>query len=105
MPRELTVEEGIQEQDSGERIAYTLDVKKYPGSGDPSDVVVTATQIDDGSDVTDTVYPANAPTVLGNVITLDLLRGLVVDKSYRIKVEFVRSGNTWRPFFIVRCVV
>ncbi len=104
MPRELTVEEGVQEQSSAEQIAYTLDVTKYPGSGDPSAVAVTATQIDTDGDVTGAVFPANAPTVLGNVITLDLLRNLVVNKSYRIEIQFTRTGNTFQPHFIVRCI-
>lgn len=103
MPRELTVEEGVQEQTSGERIAYTLDVTKYPGTGDPGSVAVTATQIDDVSNVTSAVFPANNPTVSGNIITLDLLRDLVALKSYRIDISYVRSANTFQPFFIVRC--
>ena len=103
MPRVLTVEEGIQEQSSAERIAYTLDVTKAPGSGDPSAVVVTAVQLDTGGDVTPTVFPANNPTVLGNVITLDLLRGLVAGNSYHVRIKYTRNGNIYQPFVEFRC--
>lgn len=104
MPRELVITEGVKEQTVAEEVAYTLDVSKYPGTGDPSSVAVTVIQVGSGTDVTATVMPTNSPTVSGNVITMSLLKLLTAGRSYHVRVKFTRSGNIFQPHFEVRCI-
>ncbi len=104
MPRELVIEEGVKEQSAAEVLAYTLDVTKYPGTGDPSAVSVIVIEVGSENDVTDTVMPTDSPTVSGNVITFSPLKLLTVGKTYHMRMLFTRSGNVWQPHFEIRCI-
>ena len=104
MPRELVIVEGVKEQTTLEEVAYTLDVTKYPGSGDPSAVSVIVIEVGSGADVTSTVMPTDSPTVSGNVITFSPLKLLTAGKVYHMRMLFTRSGNVFQPHFEVRCL-
>lgn len=99
----LEVAEGLQTQSSGESIAYTIEVKDYPGSGNPSSLSAKVFDTSDDSDVTSTVMSTGSISSSGTVITLQPLDTLIKGKTYRIQVKFTRSTNIFEPFFNVLC--
>jgi hypothetical protein len=97
------VKQGRQSQGADERIAYTLTTT--PWGSTPTGISVKAFDVTGGKrvDVTATVFPANAPTAAGDVITLSLLRALTPGHAYRIEVQFTTGGNLEEPYFFVDC--
>lgn len=95
------VAEGLQYQTSDERLAHQITTTKWVS--DPTSPVVVAYDEEDESDVTSTVYPANSPSVTGDVITLSLLRDLTAGRTYRIEVKFTVGSNIYECFFLVKC--
>lgn len=97
--REVT--QGEQRQGADERIAYTLTTTPWGSS--PTSVSAKAFDVTGGRkvDVTSTVFPANSPSVAGDVITLSLLRALTPGRRYRIEVQFTSGGNLFEPYFYV----
>lgn len=100
--REVT--QGTQTQGVDERIAYTLTTT--PWGSTPSSVAVVVYDVTSGlasrTLVTATVMPTNSPAVVGDVITLSLLRSLTAGHVYRVEVAFVADGNTFETYFNVR---
>ena len=103
MPDTLQVVEGLQLQSEGESITFTLDVSNYPGSSAPTGPVATVFDVSDDSDVTSTVMPAGTATVSSNIITWKPLTLLTKGTTYRVEMLFVRDGNTFEPYFNIRC--
>ncbi len=103
MPDTLQVVEGPKQQTSNESIAYTVGVAAYPGSGDPSSVVASVFNLSDNSDVTSTVMPTGSVSVSGNTITLKPLTLLTGGNTYKVQVQFARSGNTLEAYFVIKC--
>lgn len=97
------VVEGIQEQTSDEKVAYSITTT--PWGSTPSSISVVAYDENTNTNVTTTVYPTNSPSAVGDVITLSLLRALTKGHSYRIEILFTDStSNTWEAIFCVKCV-
>ena len=99
----LQVIEGIQEQSTNEEIAYAINTTPWGGS--PSGPSAVAYDVDSGMDVTATVFPVNAPSVLGDVITLSKLKLLVKGKTYRIEVLFTQGTNILECYLLVKCTM
>ena len=87
------IAEGIQYQGTEEEIAYTLTTTNW--GANPGSVVVKVFSLigTTYTDVTATVMPAGAESVLGDVITLKPLKLLTLDVLYRIEIKFTCSGN------------
>ena len=97
------VAEGVQYQKEGEQIAHSVTTTNWVSP--PANPDVTAYDETAGNtDVTATVYPANAPGVGGDIITLSLLRNLTKNHTYRVEIEFTSGGNTYVCYFRVICV-
>jgi hypothetical protein len=94
--------QGTQTQGVDERIAYTITTTNWGST--PTSVSVVVYDVTGGArtNVTATVMPTNAPGVVGDVITLSLLRALTADHTYRVEVQFTASGNLFECFFLVR---
>jgi hypothetical protein len=99
----LQVLEGLQEQSSDEQIAYSITTTNWTAT--PAGATAAAYNDLTNEDVTTTVFPANSPTILGDVITLSLLRNLSKNNIYRIEVKFTSGGNTFECYFKVRCTM
>lgn len=85
-----------------ERIAFKITTTNVISS--PTSPSAKAYDESVGEDVTSTVYPSNSATVSGDVITLDLLRALTLNHSYRIEVKWTVGSNIYECFFIVKCI-
>ncbi len=99
----LEVSEGQLEQSADEEIIYTLTTTPWGSS--PTNVAVTAYDESRRTLVTATVFPANSPSVNGDVITLSPLKSLVKGHIYRVEVKFSSGGNIYEPYFKVKCVI
>jgi len=99
----LEVSEGQREQSADEEIIYTLTTTPWGSS--PTNVAVTAYDESRKSVVTSTVFPANSPTVDGDVITLSPLKALIKGHIYRVEVKFTSGGNIYEAYFNVKCVI
>ena len=74
-----------------EEIAYYVDTLLWGGT--PTSITAVVKDLTTGgTDVTATKMPGT-PTVLGNVITLPLLKALVLGHRYRVEVKFTSGGN------------
>lgn len=94
--------EGLQEQSADEKLGYSLTTT--PWGGVPSNAVVKAYEAGSDIDVTATVFPANVPTIFGDVITTDKLRNLTKDKTYRIEIGWDDTdGYHWEAMFRLLC--
>jgi hypothetical protein len=86
-------------QGAREQIAYTITTTPWCSAP-----VVTGLEVLDstaaGEDVTATVLPGQA-SVLGDAITLPLLRDLEARHRYRVSVRFTAGGNTFEVWFEV----
>ena len=69
-----------------EQIPYTLTTTPWGSS--PTSVVVTVKLESDLSDVTSTVIPSGSASVLGDVITLPVIRNLTTGVRYRLEVKW-----------------
>lgn len=98
------VAEGTQPQGIDERVSYTITTTPWGGTPtSPSVAVYDVTTGESGrTNVTTTVMPVNSPTIVGDVITLSLLRALMVDHTYRVDVQFTTNGNLLEAYFLVR---
>jgi len=94
------VQEGRLSQGVDEAIAYNI--TSTPWGSSPTSIAVVAYDVTLGgrTDVSVTVLVGVASAV-GDVITLPRLQSLTADKTYRIEVKFVCSGNTFEAFFYV----
>jgi len=99
----LQVIEGIQDQSTNEEIAYAITTT--PWGGTPSGVSAVCYEIESGQDVTATVFPVNAPSVLGDVITLSKLKSLSKGKNYRVEVLFTIGTNILECYLLVKCTM
>jgi len=89
-------------QTADERIAYSITTTNWASSPTSPSVKCYDETMDD-SDVTATVFPSNAPSPSGDVITLSLLRALTKGHTYRVEVQFTVSSNVYECFFRVIC--
>lgn len=87
--------EGVQVQGVDEQIAYQLTTTPW-GASPTSVAVVVKTA--DGADVTATVT-SGAASVVGDVITLPVIKSLTAGLVYRVEVKFTVSGNVLECFF------
>lgn len=98
------VSQGVQVQGVDERIVYTLSTTSW--ASNPTGVSVVVYDITNGLStrtvVTATVMPVNNPAVVGDVISLSLLRALTAKHVYRVEVQFTADGNLFEPYFNVR---
>ena len=101
MPTNRQVLEGPLKQGVDEIIAYTI--TPTPWGAAPTAVVVGVDDRTTGAaaDAAATVMPTNAPTVLGDVITLSPLKLLTAAHLYRVEVRFTISGNVFELYFDV----
>lgn len=84
-------------QGESERVSYTLDTTPWGGSPDNVTVAVydySERIMDDDTDVTDDVMPANDPSVDDNIITLSAIENLIPGVRYRVNISWTNSGNT-----------
>ena len=102
MSEALEVTQGLQHQGSDERIIYNITTTNWASS--PTGPSVKAyDETASFADVTDTVFPANSPSVATDTITLSLLRELQAGHIYRIEVQFTVSTNIYECYFRVKC--
>lgn len=96
--REVT--EGVQVQGVNEQIAYQLTTT--PWGGTPS---APSAQVFAGlahlTDVTALVMPTGSPAIVGDVITLPVLRDLSRGELYRVRVTFTSGGTVRSAWFDV----
>lgn len=83
----------------GEVLIWSFDTTPWHTS--PSAPVVSAIRSDTGADVTDTIFPVNAPTLGGTTYTLSPAQGWALDVPVRITAQFSGGGNTFRPYLDV----
>jgi hypothetical protein len=100
--REVVYPTGRAPQGVDERVIYTVTTTEWASTPTSPSVVVYDVTGTARTNVTSTVMPVNSPTVLGDVITLSLLRALTADHTYRVEVQFTASGNLFECFFLVR---
>jgi len=98
----LEVIEGICEQTTNERIAYSVDFTNCSMTTLDSATAAAYDEVDN-DDVSSVVFPTNSPSVSGAVATLSPLRNLTKGHTYRIEVLAVESGDYKEQFFRVFC--
>lgn len=95
-----TIQEGRQYQGVNERIAYSITTT--PWGTTPSAVDYKAYDLTNSStDVTTTVFPTGTSSIVGDVITLPLLRALTARHVYKITIKFTSGGNIFECYFEV----
>ena len=109
MPSILEVVEGLREQGSDERLAYSITTTEWGSS--PTSPTVVAYDESGYTDVTSTggstgsgVYPSGSPSGSGDKILLPLLRDLQPGHTYRIEIKFTIGSNVWEGHFRVKCL-
>lgn len=90
MSGQLDVIQSPQYASSADELTFALDTTEYGGS--PSSVVVTATNLSTGFDVTAQVLSGSA-SVNGDVITLPEVSNLIPGNEYAIDIEFDSLGQ------------
>jgi hypothetical protein len=100
--REVVYPSGPPRQGVDEALSYSIETTHWISTPTSPSVVVYDVTGTARTNVTSTVMPTNSPTVLGDVITLSLLRALTADHTYRVEVQFTASGNLFECFFLVR---
>jgi hypothetical protein len=88
-------------QGPDEKIAFRIDVSKFPGTGNPTNAVVKL--FDNANRDVSATYLLGSPSISGTFITTPLVQNLVEGKVYRIEVKWDRSGNTLEAFGGVEC--
>lgn len=106
-PKQEVIEDlyGPQEQSRDEKLKFSI--LTTPWGGSPANPVVHAYDAGANTDVTAALFLANVPTVLGDVITTDILEGsgLVVGKTYRVEIGWDDGdGLHWVAMFRLLCV-
>lgn len=98
VPRE--VRESPLHQGADEQIAYRLTTTPWGSS--PTSVAVVAYDIttDARTDVSSTVLSGSAG-VVGDVITLPVMKSLTAEHVYRVEIKFTCSGNVFEAILIV----
>jgi len=93
-------EVAVKVQGEDEEIAYEFDVTNW--GSNPSDVMVSAEVWSGGmwSDVSASVLEGSA-SVLGNVITLPVVKNLVAGKAYHIYFMFTSGGMVYDPYLTI----
>lgn len=96
------VQEGLQHIGEDERIAYSLGTTNVGGS--PTAVSVVAWRERDWSEITGTIFPVSAPTVVGDDIVLSpfVASPTYLDEVIRVEVAFTADGNELEHFFRVQ---
>jgi len=98
----LAVKESPVEQGRDEQISYTLTTT--PWGSTPTSVLVTAYDaMESFKDVSSTVL-SGSPGVIGDVITLPVLKSLTMGHNYRVEIKFTTGGNIEETHVEVRCV-
>lgn len=100
--KSLEVIEGLRYQEINEIVIYTITTTKSLSG--PTSATVVATDEQDDSTVTTTVFPTNSPSVSGDVISLSPLKALTVNHTYRISVAFTDGTSTHYTYFRVKAV-
>jgi hypothetical protein len=88
------IKEGKQEQGIEEEITYTLAVPTSWGTptGTPTVKGYSTNEVTGAyTDVTSTIFPVGAASVLLQVITLPEMKALTADVLYRVEVKFETS--------------
>lgn len=101
------VKERILYQGADEELSYEITTTPWGSTPVVAEDTVAAYDESVDEDVTETVFPTNAPSTNStDVITLSPLKELKVDHRYRIEVPFTDSdSNVWELYFIVCCVM
>ncbi len=92
---------GVLVQGVDEQIAYQ--VTTTPWGSSPTNVAVVVKN-SAGTDVTATVTSGTA-SVMGDVITLPVIKSLTAGEVYRVEVKFTVSGNILETFFWIAAEV
>jgi hypothetical protein len=101
-PNARTAIESPIYQGEAESIPYLFSTAPWDLVNAPSSPVVTAEDKNNGdADVTAAIFPVNAPSVSGFVITLSPLVTPVRDKVYRVEVKWTAGGRTYEMYFYV----
>jgi len=79
-----------------ERVSYTVDTGLWPGTGDPTSMVVKLYD-ETGADVSATKLSGSASNA-GAIISTPLVILLAAGASYRLEVQWVKSGNTYEAY-------
>ena len=86
-----------------ERIAYILDTSNWPGTGDPTSVVVLIK--DENNEDASGTHLSGSTTVSGDNITTPTVVALVKDTKYRLEVQWVKSGNTLEAYGFIEATL
>ncbi len=79
-----------------EKVAFTIDTSRWPGTGNPTAVAVVIKD-EAGADKSSTNL-TGAASVSGDVITTPLVIALTAGDRFRIEVKWDKSGNTLEAF-------
>lgn len=93
MSGQLDIVESPYYVTAADKLAFPLDTSEYGGS--PTSVVVVATNLSTGFDVTSQVLSGSA-SVSGDIINLPTVQNLVARNEYAIDIQFVSGGHTRR---------
>ncbi len=99
----LAVKEGVQEQNSGEEIAWIFNVVNWtsaPTSTSVPEVIDRST----GKDVKSKVMPTGSTSVSGNNITLPILKSLTAGRSYNVFVLWTDGSEKKEAVMVVKCL-
>ncbi len=91
---------GTYYQGTDEQIIYSITTTSWGST--PTSVTYKVYDVTGGSrtDATITTMTGDA-TVSGDVITLPALKGLTVNKVYRVEVKFTSGSNIFEPYFVI----
>jgi hypothetical protein len=100
----MTTSRKVKEDDvfqgAEEKIAY--DLTTTPWGSSPTNVVVECYDVTNGGRISGSANLSGVASVSGDVITLPILENLIPNKRYRLEIEFVCGGNTFRTFQIIQ---
>lgn len=96
--REVT--EGVQVQGVNEQIAYQLTTTPW-GSAPTAVSAQVFAGLAHVTDATSLVMPTGTPAVVGDVITLPVLKDLSRGELYRVRVTFTSGGSVRSAWFDV----
>ncbi len=78
-----------------EKVAYTIDTSRWPGTGAVTGVVV---KMKDSAGADAAAKLSGAASVSVDTITTPLVIDMVDGDRFRIEVLWIKSGNTWEGF-------
>ena len=96
MSRRIAVIESPLDQRAGEIIAYSVDATPYGGT--PSAIMCTLERQVAGAWAS--VALVGSGSAAGSLITTPAIT-VIGGAAYRLTVQFVAAGQTWRPFLII----